>query len=95
MKLLITGGQQRRRRSLTDGRGHWYKYVRGHVLEADTATGEVTTSFSYESPPELAPDDEPAILFKQGYKVGSTLYQAPLAYTSAQACQPKPLPGGQ
>ena len=38
MKLLITGGQQRRRRALTDGSGRWYKYVIGHVMEVDDAT---------------------------------------------------------
>jgi hypothetical protein len=75
MTLLVTGGQQRRPRALGEGAGHWYKYVRGHVLEVDEATEAVSVVHSYESPPSLVADEDPAVLFKQGTLVGGdTLY---------------------
>jgi len=76
MTLLVTGGQQRRPRALGDGAEHWYKYVRGHVLEIDESTEQVSVVHSYESPPSLVADEEPAVLFKQGTLVGGTLYLA-------------------
>lgn len=77
MTLLVTGGQQRRPRALGEGAGHWYKYVRGHVLAVDEATEAVSVLHSYESPPSLVADEDPAVLFKQGTLVGGdTLYLA-------------------
>jgi hypothetical protein len=77
MTLLVTGGQQRRPRALGEGAGHWYKYVRGHVLEIDEATGQGSIAHTYESPPSVVADEEPAVLFKQGTLVGGdTLYLA-------------------
>ncbi len=74
MTLLVTGGQQRRPRALGEGAGHWYKYVRGHVLAVDESAGRASTVHSYESPPAFVADEEPAVLFKQGTLVGDTLY---------------------
>lgn len=74
MNLLITGGQQRRPRTITAGSGHWYKYALGRMLNVDTTTGAVTNAMTYESPPEVVADEEPAILFKQGTLDGDRLY---------------------
>lgn len=74
MKLLVTGGQQRRPRSLRAGSAHWYKYKRGHLLKVDTDTGQVGVELSYESPPDAVADEEPAVLFKQGTFVDGMLY---------------------
>ena len=74
MNLLITGGQQRRPRTITAGSGHWYKYSLGRLLNVDTAGGTITDVMSYESPPEVVADEEPAILFKQGTLEGDRLY---------------------
>ncbi|MCP3976177.1 MAG: hypothetical protein GY720_16975 [bacterium] len=74
MKLLVTGGQQRRPRSLRAGTAQWYKYVRGHLLTVDTDTDAVNVELSYESPPDAVADEEPAILFKQGTFANDLLY---------------------
>ncbi|NND02661.1 MAG: hypothetical protein HKN91_07730 [Acidimicrobiia bacterium] len=74
MNLLITGGEQRRPRTITAGSGHWYKYARGRMLNVDAASGLVSNVMSYESPPEVVADEEPAVLFKQGTLDGDRLY---------------------
>lgn len=74
MNLLISGGEQRRPRTITAGSGHWYKYARGRLLNVDTATAGVTDVMSYVSPPEVVADEEPAVLFKQGTLDGDRLY---------------------
>jgi hypothetical protein len=74
LALLVTGGQQRRPRSLTAGGAHWYKYARGHLLAVEPESGSVTNRLSYESPPDATAEDEPAILFKQGTLVGDLMY---------------------
>jgi hypothetical protein len=72
--LLVTGGQQRRSRSLVAGAARWYKYARGHLLAVEPQTGSVTNRLSYESPPDATAENEPAILFKQGTLVGELMY---------------------
>lgn len=74
MRLLVTGGEQRRPRTITAGTDHWYKYSKGRMLEVDTATEQVSEVMSYESPPEVTAADEPAILFKQGTLSNCHLY---------------------
>lgn len=74
MNLLLTGGEQRRPRTITAGAGHWYKYARGRLLRVDPAAGTVDDVMSYESPPEVVADEEPAVLFKQGTLDGDRLY---------------------
>ncbi len=74
MNLLISGGEQRRPRTITSGSGHWYKYARGRLLNVDTVSGAVADVMSYVSPPEVVADDEPAVLFKQGTLDGDKLY---------------------
>lgn len=73
MSLLVTGGQQRQARGLKDGGARWYKYRRGHVARIDD-DGAVTLVHSYDTPPELAAAEDPAILFKQGHLEGDLLY---------------------
>jgi len=74
LNLLVTGGEQRRPRTITAGSGHWYKYARGRILNVDTATGDISNVMSYESPPDVVADEEPAVLFKQGTLDGDRLY---------------------
>ena len=74
MKLLVTGGEQRRARSLRAGTNQWYKYKRGHLLSVDTDTDAINVELSYESPPDAVADEEPAVLFKQGTFADGMLY---------------------
>lgn len=74
MNLLLTGGEQRRPRTITAGSGHWYKYARGRLLNVDSSTERVTDVLSYESPPDVIAEDEPAILFKQGTMGDGLMY---------------------
>jgi len=74
VRLLVTGGEQRRPRKITAGTDHWYKYSKGRMLEVDTATEQVREVLSYESPPDVTAADEPAILFKQGTLSNGHLY---------------------
>lgn len=76
MKLMITGGQQRRPRPTKAGTKLWYKYARGRILLVDPSIESVETLHVYESPPEVTAEDEPAILFKQGWLEGDLLYVA-------------------
>jgi len=76
VKLLVTGGEQRRPRTIGAGTDHWYKYARGRMLEVDIATGQIGEVLSYESPPDVTADEEPAILFKQGTLTDGHLYLA-------------------
>lgn len=76
MKLLVTGGEQRRPRSLRTGSAQWYKYKRGHILLVDPVTESVRVEHSYESPPDVVADEEPAVLFKQGTLYDGMLYLA-------------------
>lgn len=74
LALLITGGEQRRPRTITAGSGHWYKYARGRLLSVDTSTGSVENLLTYESPADVVAEDEPAILFKQGTMADGLMY---------------------
>lgn len=76
MTLVITGGQQRGARPLTAGGASWYKYARGHVLTVDPDTEAVDLRLTYESPPDVTANDEPAVLFKQGTIVDGLMYVA-------------------
>ncbi len=73
MRLLITGGEQRRPRGLSAGQKRWYKYKKAHLITLDTESGAAETLLSYESPPEATAADEPAVLFKQGSRHGDEL----------------------
>jgi hypothetical protein len=54
--------------------GRWYKYARGQLLVVDPASGSVSTRLSYESPPDVVADEEPAVLFKQGTLANGFMY---------------------
>ncbi len=73
-KLYVTGGQQQNARSLTEGETFWYKYAKGLILEVDSDSQEVHTRAEYVSPPDVCPDEDPAILFKCGSLEGDRLY---------------------
>ena len=74
MRLLVTGGEQRRPRTIKAGTDHWYKYSKGRMLGVDTSTEQVSEVLSYESPPDVVAAEEPAILFKQGTLSNGHLY---------------------
>ena len=76
MELLITGGEQRSRRGLGAGTRRWYRYRRAHLIGVDLAADggpATTTLLSYESPPEVTADEDPAVLFKQGHRADGQL----------------------
>ncbi len=72
--LYVTGGQQQNARSLTEGEPFWYKYGKGLILEIDSDSHEVHTRAEYVSPPDVCPEENPAILFKCGTLEGDKLY---------------------
>jgi hypothetical protein len=76
VNLLITGGQQRRPRPTSAGTNYWYKYKQARIVRVDTERSTVEQAYAYESPPEVTAEDEPAILFKQGWLENGTLYVA-------------------
>jgi hypothetical protein len=74
-RLYVAGGQQRALRPLSVGvDGGWYEYQKAIILEVDTSTGHATTAVEYVSPPEVTPNEQPAILFKSGTLEGDRLY---------------------
>lgn len=72
--LYVVGGQQRKLRPVRAHFGDWYEYQKGVVLRIDTRTGHAVTQVEYESPPEVCPSPDPAILFKSGTRVDDRLY---------------------
>ncbi|MDH4116421.1 MAG: hypothetical protein OEX04_05210 [Acidimicrobiia bacterium] len=72
-RFLITGGEQRGKRSLAAGNKRWYRYGKAHLVEVDTAVKTASTRLSYTSPSGVTAAEDPAILFKQGYIDGDRL----------------------
>ena len=73
-ELLITGGRQREKRGIASGNKRWYRYGEAHMVRVDTYTGSMETALSYTTPEHLAAAEDPAILFKQGHRLGDLLY---------------------
>jgi hypothetical protein len=73
VKLIITGGEQRGKRGIAAGNKRWYRYGKAHLVCLDTDTAEATTLLSYESPADVTAEEDPAILFKQGFMDGDRL----------------------
>jgi hypothetical protein len=72
--FYVVGGQQRHARALNERDLFWYKYHKGLILYVDPSNGEVSEVLDYVSPPDVCPDEEPAILFKSGTLVGRRLF---------------------
>ncbi len=71
--LFLLGGEQRSERPLL-GAASFYEYRRGRILRIEPATGRADVFHDHISPPEVRPDENPAILFKSGTVEGATLY---------------------
>jgi hypothetical protein len=72
--LLIVGGQQQSLRPLHVGKQGWYRYSKGVILQLQLANQEVSSLLDYESPSNVCPPENPAILFKSGTIADDTLY---------------------
>src|SRR4051812_6132909 len=73
-RLYVAGGQQRTLRGMTADMDSWYEYQKALIIELESPSGDARTVLEYVSPPETAPDEEPAILFKSGTLVGDELF---------------------
>jgi PQQ-like domain len=73
-ELYVIGGQQRYSRPLRGRSKGWYKYQKGLIFRIDPDTEDLSLCVEYVSPPEVCPEEEPAILFKSGTIVGDRLY---------------------
>src|SRR3954453_15967411 len=73
-RLYVAGGQQRTLRGLTADMDSWYEYQKGVILAVDTVAQSASVAVEYESPPDVRPAVDPAILFKSGVLVGDLLY---------------------
>jgi hypothetical protein len=72
--LYVIGGQQRFIRPLIQTTAYWYEYEQALILRVDLETGHIQTCVEYVSPPDVCPDQNPAILFKSGTLDGNRLY---------------------
>ncbi len=72
--MYVVGGRQRAPRPLRSGIEQRFEYDLAMILRVDPGTGEVRTALEYESPPEVCPPDDPAILFKSATLDGDQLY---------------------
>jgi hypothetical protein len=75
--FYVVGGRQRAPRSVLEQEEAWQGYDRGLVLHVEPERGEVSTAFTYESPPAVVADDG-AVSFQ-----ASTLHDG-LLYTCTE-----------
>ncbi len=72
-ELYVVGGRQRAPRSLVEQEEAWAGYDLGLILRVQPETGDVSTVFTYESPPDVVADDG-AISFQASTRHGDELY---------------------
>jgi hypothetical protein len=72
--LYIIGGQQRSARSLLAGNQDWNGYERGLVVQLNPETGDSHTCLEYVSPPQVCPEQDPAITFQASAIQDGKLY---------------------
>jgi len=70
--IYVVGGHVRQNvfRKLAE----WQSCDKGRIIQLDPRKKESKNCVEYVSPPEVCPDDTPAILFKSAYLDGDTLY---------------------
>src|SRR5947209_2255739 len=71
-EIYVVGGHVRQTmfRKLEE----WQSCDKALIIQLDPTTGHSRIRAEYVSPPELCPDDNPAILFKSAYLDGNKLY---------------------
>src|SRR5438046_823650 len=72
--LYVIGGQQRYARSLLAGNQDWNGNERGLVVQLNPETGDSHICLEYMSPPEVCPEQDPAITFQASAIQDGKLY---------------------
>ncbi len=71
MRLLLTGGKQRRN---ARAGGEWHAFQQAIALEIDTTTRAARTVLEYVTPSDACPREDPSIVFKCGSLVNDHAY---------------------
>ncbi len=73
-ELYIAGGRQRKLRGLTEGNQDWNGFDRAVIIQLDPLTGSWRERMGYVSPPDVIPENDPAITYQAGFIQGHELY---------------------